>query len=908
MMRAIAVGAVMIRLEEAAEKVATAAEAGEIEPVDLGGGKLPADQLRAILLGLPVERTTKEASAPVALSGIGVRIKNATIVGELNLADGCELGGGAIRALALRDCQIREPIRISRGHIAHLSLRGSRICHLEATGLRIGGSLDLTGVTTSEPADELSGADGAGLCWIELQEAQIEGRVIAGNAVLAAPRRRPDFQFGRDRPEYGLNMRNVRVAADLELEPNFSAAGGVNLSGGEIRGDVWARGAMLLGDESFSLNAQACTFSSSVILRSWNNDGALKPLTANHEIWLMNAKIGRILDVQGADLKGGLVASGAEIGGNVLMDVSEGKDEIRRFTAADKVNFHGAKISGTLSLEGADLKAGLVAPSVEIGGNLLLTVWGGNRQTHRFTAAGDIDLLGAKIGGTLAITGADLGAELRANDVTIGRGADLGAWSGHDGVKILNVVGNVSLARSRITGYLSVEGAALQGDIDLYGIHVNGDAVFGGNHGLCCKGFLNIWAAEITGDVEIKSHEIGRGVYARGTVFGRDLIIEGAAPGPEMTSEASVPKRLILGGPILRGAIDISGARISGDVRLSDIGMSWFGVGLNAAGLKAEGRFDIRRIFNGDTKDPPKVRYDFSGAQVGRLTDDHETAWPAAGKLVLDGFTYDGIELHDGLADPASQAPGGGRLAGTVSALRVAVSHPKETWIALRRWILGLSPGEVAAVRRRWLELQYVSPPTPDQFKPQPYEQLARTLRAMGHSEAADEIAIAKRDQSTRCKSERKWSRFISHFMRTVAGHGYRPIRALAWTSAYAAVGAVAITAALAAGWIEFKPVGLPPESTVYEFPWVRVDNTHRLRFSAPIRPPELGCPSANAPLYALDIIIPVVELGQHEACHLEAYGVRGGIVQAMRAVYVLFGSILVAILFSTFAGILRHD
>ncbi len=46
-------------------------------------------------------------------------------------------------------------------------------------------------------------------------------------------------------------------------------------------------------------------------------------------------------------------------------------------------------------------------------------------------------------------------------------------------------------------------------------------------------------------------------------------------------------------------------------------------------------------------------------------------------------------------------------------------------------------------------------------------------------------------------------------------------------------------------------------------------------------------------PLYALDLIIPVLDLGQESACRLETRGVVGGWVQALRVAYQVLGAIL---------------
>lgn len=111
---------------------------------------------------------------------------------------------------------------------------------------------------------------------------------------------------------------------------------------------------------------------------------------------------------------------------------------------------------------------------------------------------------------------------------------------------------------------------------------------------------------------------------------------------------------------------------------------------------------------------------DLQGAHAGRFTD-HAQSWPAKTVqapdhrtltcvLALDGFTYD-------------------RFA-------------------------GVAPTD-AATRKRWLARQSHRHRI-DEFRPQPYEQLAKVLREMGHSSDARKIAKARQAQE-------RWARAVRH-------------------------------------------------------------------------------------------------------------------------------------------------
>jgi hypothetical protein len=118
---------------------------------------------------------------------------------------------------------------------------------------------------------------------------------------------------------------------------------------------------------------------------------------------------------------------------------------------------------------------------------------------------------------------------------------------------------------------------------------------------------------------------------------------------------------------------------------------------------------------------------------------DDEQSWPPAGRLLLDGFEY--------------------------------------------RALAGTAPLS-STQRLRWLRLQ---PPRP--FAPQPYEQLAKVLRAMGHEQDARAILVAKQKDRLRfaelSRPARAWGRFLG----VTICHGYAPWRSLVFIAAFLLLG-----------------------------------------------------------------------------------------------------------------------
>lgn len=133
-----------------------------------------------------------------------------------------------------------------------------------------------------------------------------------------------------------------------------------------------------------------------------------------------------------------------------------------------------------------------------------------------------------------------------------------------------------------------------------------------------------------------------------------------------------------------------------------------------------------------------------------------------------------------------------------------------------------LSDPEDRADRLRWLRLD------PRGFRPQAYTQLAQVHRGTGRDDDARTVLLAgerhRRDTLTRL------GRWWGHLQDLTVGYGYRPVRAGAWLSALLVIGTV-------------------------------VFGLHQPRPGEPDKAPEFV-----APVYALDLILPVIDFGQQSA------------------------------------------
>ncbi|MFF5443650.1 oxidoreductase [Streptomyces sp. NPDC012888] len=176
----------------------------------------------------------------------------------------------------------------------------------------------------------------------------------------------------------------------------------------------------------------------------------------------------------------------------------------------------------------------------------------------------------------------------------------------------------------------------------------------------------------------------------------------------------------------------------------------------------------------------------------------------------------------DKLVDQSTSWPGPGRL-------------------SMEGFVYGnLAPRGHFPLARR---MEWVRAATPE-YSPEPYERLAAVLRASGEDADAREVLLAKqrRRRATLPPAARAWG-YLQDW--TVA-YGYRPGRAALWMLVLWAAGAVLFSR--------------------YDPP--------------PVKPGE--SPQWNAVLYALDLLLPVVDLGQQGHWRVEGGWQWGAAVLVM--------------------------
>ena len=319
-------------------------------------------------------------------------------------------------------------------------------------------------------------------------------------------------------------------------------------------------------------------------------------------------------------------------------------------------------------------------------------------------------------------------------------------------------VGSVVLLNSSITGDLDCNGSSFGSETPDTEIRARAEQQFGKLPGPV----LTLNGSTIGGYVFLSKgfRAFGR-VNLNGVTIGANLFCDGGqffnAGKQALSCQFSNVKGAVLcsaesGKPFQTdGEVQFVGTTIAGG--LSFTGAEFRGVAVNGVKLqnaKIGGTLQWTEVVVA-----PTTELNLSHLRVGQLEDD-EQSWPAAGKLVLDGFSYDAI-----------------------------ANVPLDT-----------------RKRKVWLKshLEYLKRQSADGFTLQPHRQLADILRKSGYEDNAREVLIdmhkARREQGGFSKFGWVWS----WILQGTIGFGYRSHRTFLWALLFVILGAVLFNAGYRAG------------------------------------------------------------------------------------------------------------
>jgi len=602
------------------------------------------------------------------------------------------------------------------------------------------------------------------------------------------------------------------------------------LLGGDEQAPVHERGVQLFGcwvDGRLDLGGCVIPF-----------NAALKHSHFANLLFAQDARLGGLLSLEGSCLSRGMNADRLQVNGSVFLRGG--------FNAKHEVRLLGAQIGGNLSCKGGqfEVKKGdsLLADSAVVKGSVLLG--------EDFRATGEVRLLGAQIGGSLSCSGGQFevkeGDALSADGATVKGSVFLGEG--------FRATGKFRLLGAQIGGDLFCKGGQFEvkdgGALSADGATVKGRVFLG--EGFRATGEVRLLGAQIGGSLSCRGgqFEVKDGgalsadrAVVKGSVFlgdgfraTGDVRLLGAQIGGNLSCsggqfEVKEGDSLSADGATVKGSVFLGkGFRATGDVRLlgAQISSNLSCKGGQFKTLSADGAVVKGGFFLQDVRSA--TRLNLSHAEVGVLVDD-TAAW--ASGSVLDGFRY-------GAFGGSAPTSGTERL----------------------EWLLKQSEQDLG-----------------EDFRPQPWRQLQRVLREMGHYEDAKQIGIAFEKRLRAIgrigQSPPTTNPLVAKIRRAIAegahfcfgllvGYGFRPMRLLAWM-----VGVWLVFGALF-WWLALPPNGAlaPSDPLVFHHPAYeeclpdRSPTPGNWFLCAPLR----GEYATFSPLaFSLDVLLPLVDLGQEK-------------------------------------------
>lgn len=653
---------------------------------------------------------------------------------------------------------------------------------------------------------------------------------------------------------------------------------------------------------------------------------------------LHTANIGGQLSLNGARLKGTVDAEGRVNGNALLADGAVIKGGVfcvpagdHRFEAQGEIRLLGADIGGQLCLSGAHLK-GAVDASGHVTGDALSAdgaiikgiVACNPSGNHRFEAEGMVRLLGASIGGGLDLNGARLkgavgvngyvsGSALNADRAVITGGVFCRPSDGHR----FEAEGEFRFLGATIDGQLNLRGAYLKGAAEAGG-RVIGDALSAdgavikggvfcdliGNHRFEAEGLVRLPSTLIGGQLSLKGARLKGAVEPGGRVTGPALSFDGAvisgavfcdssddqrfeATGVVRLSGADILGQLSMKGARLKGSVDTDGCIIGAAVlaqRIKVGGVTFMDDDIEALGtviFKGAMLNDLclQGEFHGSA--PGDCALDLRDAEIRRLVI-RLNACSGSGRIHLEGAFADTIDDLDpqSWGSPPNEKGDGLELdldGFTYRRAEVSVVLRDRT----RKWARFLARDPVAENVLDLLDRSFrAKKPCRDHYSPQPFEQAVKALRETGYSRAADEVAVAKREFHRQCGADGPVAAFMSGVSLIFFRYGYGPLRASAWTVAFALLGAGLV-------WL-----GQASDLLV-----------------TTVEPGQTAIRCAEIPLsLALDTFLPLVDFGVEARCRVATGLPWSGAAEAFRVTYAIIGWLFIPMVALTFSGLLRRD
>lgn len=685
----------------------------------------------------------------------------------------------------------------------------------------------------------------------------------------------------------GIRIKGAYIIGNLDIS-FMNARGGIGLLDCKLEKGINAFQLSALKIEMSGTYLKKFNASNVNISGSVNLD---KGFHCEEDFSLSNANIGGQLVLSGSKFNKEVNAESVRVGSDVFMDDG--------FEAKGEVSISGATIGGQMVCTNGNFfnhkSTSLNADDVKIGGSVYLN--------DTFLSKGRVSFSGASIGGQLycdrgrflnyARVSLDLGgsqirgsASLSNEFISVGEviinGATVDGQVNLTGGRFINKnssaidADSLKVSRDLFMG----KGFQARGEVSLIGASINGRMICGGgvfrNPG---SDTINAQNIKINGDLFLS-----RGFLSEGRVY-----FAGAKIGGQISCSKGVFKNkngvslglqsIVLGeglfignGFVAEGRVDLSGSVINGQLNCNG-GQFESEKGSAFSAL----RMVVKRSFMWKNVNVVNGGVVLASSCVGDLVDDFKS-WNFKGNLILDGFIYERI---------------------IASSLDI---NKRLEWLKKGSIFRG-------------------------NFYPQPYVHFSKVMREMGHDQDSKDALVEKSklfylqrrknilvtpngDISVAFRSTYSKVLFLinliyDYSLRIVVGYGYKPGRSF-WSLA------VLLTLSAFIASSAWKTGALVPNSDVIivSSGWQEVKNfTHASQMWS--RPGGEGADweTFNAYAWAIDVVVPIVELGQVDAWAPSATrSFWGWVAWWSRWVFSILGWIVAALTASAITGVIRRD
>lgn len=424
------------------------------------------------------------------------------------------------------------------------------------------------------------------------------------------------------------------------------------------------------------------------------------------------------------------------------------------------------------------------------------------------------------------------------------------------------------------------------------------------------KGEMRLLGAKLGGDLDCSEARLTAGpegmalsadrIEVRGGVFMRNLAAQGVVrlPGARLggrldcnraeitalegsghalfTFGIDVRGDVVLVESKIKGATVFAGAKIAGSIDLTGAKLEENGAAaFNFHGGQVDGRLVWKE---GATAKGPFL---LTSSKIGQIEDD-SSCWPEPGCLALNLCRYDAFSGNTAPLDARSRIE----------------------WLSLQD-------------EQEWGE----------DFWPQPWEECARVLRAMGHGEDARKILIEKEKRQRAARRARlramhlyedaDWFAIWDRLLGVTVRYGRMPLLAFVWLAGVWVLGWGIFAYAFEAQ--AFKP----GSALVLRAPeWVACDPNYAAGASGVARyagqESQLACfreqpeaaayPAFHAGMYAADTLVPVVSFGVAEYWVPDERHAALGWVRGYLWLHIALGWGLSLLAVAGFSGLIRTD